>query len=103
MTKGQVVNKLKTENFSCFHLEIIKPGVALTNDRKRREWKVQPSEFAMKITNPIRAIVENLNVQPNPNKAFIPLSVGKKNNKLNTKKSFFSKNFFLSVQKFFYY
>lgn len=41
------------------------------------EWNVKASEFAKKTTNPIRAIVEHLNVQPNPEKSFIPLSVGK--------------------------
>lgn len=41
-----------------------------------REWNVKASKFAQNTTNPIRAIVEHLNVQPNPEKSFIPLSVG---------------------------
>lgn len=77
MIKSQVVNELRTENFNNLHLDVIKPGEVPIDDIKKREWNVQPSEFAVKTTNPIRAIVEHLNVQPNPNKPFIPLSVGK--------------------------
>lgn len=42
-----------------------------------REWNVRPSDFALNTTNPIRAIIENLDIEPNPEKQFIPLSVGK--------------------------
>lgn len=42
-----------------------------------REWNVRPSEFSLNTTNPIRAIIENLDIEPNPEKQFIPLSVGK--------------------------
>jgi hypothetical protein len=39
-------------------------------------WSIQPSSFAVNSINPIRQIVENLNVTPNPDKKLIPLSIG---------------------------
>ncbi|KAJ0181951.1 hypothetical protein K1T71_002673 [Dendrolimus kikuchii] len=41
-----------------------------------RKWDVRPSRLSLKTCNPIRSIVENLQVKPNPNKKFIPLSIG---------------------------
>lgn len=60
---------LKLENASEGHLE--------TLNSRHCVWNVKASKFAINTTNPIRAIVEHLNVQPNPEKSFIPLSVGK--------------------------
>lgn len=49
-------------------------------DRKRdRNWSVVPSQFSLNTLNPIRAIVEHLKIEPNPEKSFIPLSVGEQN------------------------
>lgn len=45
---------------------------------KQREWNVRATNFALNTVNPIREIVDNLNVQPNAEKSFIPLSVGKR-------------------------
>lgn len=46
-------------------------------DRKHvRNWNVLPSQFSLNTLNPIRAIVEHLKIEPNPEKQFIPLSVG---------------------------
>ena len=39
-------------------------------------WCIQASSFAINSINPIRQIVENLNVSPNPDKKLIPLSIG---------------------------
>lgn len=75
MLKGQV-NELTKKNLKNIHLEVKKQPVDKVNTLKRYQWNVQPSKFAINTTNPIRAIVEHLNVQPNPDKAFIPLSVG---------------------------
>lgn len=44
---------------------------------KRNRWNVAISEFARLTHNPIRAIVEGLNIQPNPSKPLIALSIGK--------------------------
>ncbi|CAG9566760.1 unnamed protein product [Danaus chrysippus] len=44
--------------------------------RSCQEWEVRASTFALKTTNPIRKIVENLQVEPNPEKEFIALSIG---------------------------
>lgn len=79
MIKGEV-NEISTENFNQIRLELgeqfeVNNPIDVTN--AKREWNVKPSKFALNTTNPIRAIVEHLNVQPNPDKAFIPLSVGK--------------------------
>lgn len=43
---------------------------------KRNRWNVAISEFARLTHNPIRAIVEGLNIQPNPSKPLIALSIG---------------------------
>lgn len=47
--------------------------------RVERVWNVLPSDFSLNTTNPIRAIVEHLAIEPNPEKSFIPLSVGECN------------------------
>ena len=75
MIKGQV-NELSKKNLKNIHLEVKKQPVDKQKSLKRYQWNVQPSKFSINTTNPIRAIVEHLNVQPNPDKAFIPLSVG---------------------------
>lgn len=79
MLKGQA-NDIK-EQFNNIHLDVDEPvdTPPKQNSHKKCEWNVQSSKFAINTTNPIRAIVEHLNVQPNPDKAFIPLSVGKLN------------------------
>lgn len=45
--------------------------------RKRDEWDIPISSFARLTINPIRCIVEGLKLEPNPDKSFIPLSLGK--------------------------
>ena len=42
-----------------------------------KKWNISASDFAQNSINPIRQIVENLKVEPNPKKSFIPLSIGK--------------------------
>lgn len=72
-----------TENFPNIQLNLQPPEksqqMLLKSDQiiKKREWNVQASKFSMNTSNPIRAIVEHLNIQPNADKSFIPLSVGK--------------------------
>ncbi|XP_041989007.1 tyrosine aminotransferase [Aricia agestis] len=44
--------------------------------RSVKDWEVRASTLARKTSNPIRRIVENLNVEPNPDKEFIALSIG---------------------------
>lgn len=48
-----------------------------TEVRCERKWNVKPSQLSLKTCNPIRSIVEHLQVKPNPNKQYIPLSIGK--------------------------
>lgn len=81
MIKGEV-NEISTENFDTTHIKLdqefsTESTTVTTDSVKKRDWNVKSSKFALNTTNPIRAIVEHLNVQPNPDKAFIPLSVGK--------------------------
>lgn len=45
--------------------------------RKKEEWDIGISPFARLTINPIRCIVEGLKLEPNPDKSFIPLSLGK--------------------------
>ncbi|KAF7997975.1 hypothetical protein HCN44_009373 [Aphidius gifuensis] len=42
----------------------------------RKKWDIQVSDIARKTHNPIRSIVENIVVEPNPNKKLIALSIG---------------------------
>ncbi|XP_076337363.1 tyrosine aminotransferase-like [Tachypleus tridentatus] len=42
----------------------------------RRSWNVTPSQLAVNTVNPIRKIVENIKITPNPNKYMIALSIG---------------------------
>ncbi|XP_070512528.1 tyrosine aminotransferase isoform X2 [Cardiocondyla obscurior] len=42
----------------------------------RKCWDVRASNIARKTHNPIRSIVENIDVEPNPNKLMIALSIG---------------------------
>lgn len=51
-------------------------GHSLSPRNKRAGWNIQASAFATNSVNPIRQIVENMDVQPNPDKALIPLSIG---------------------------
>lgn len=44
----------------------------------RQGWKVESSQMAKNTHNPIRHIVESLNLQPNPDKHMIALSIGKR-------------------------
>lgn len=43
---------------------------------RNTRWSVRPSDMANKTFNPIRAIVDNMKVKPNPNKTMISLSIG---------------------------
>ena len=41
-----------------------------------KTWKVEASFIAKRTNNPIRSIVENINMEPNPEKCVIALSIG---------------------------
>jgi hypothetical protein len=41
-----------------------------------KKWNIKVSEFALKTHNPIRAIVEGMKIEPNPDKQMIALSIG---------------------------
>lgn len=45
-------------------------------DRKPKLWKVEPSSTAKNCKNYIREIVDTLDLQPNPEKPVIALSIG---------------------------
>lgn len=47
------------------------------NNQKLSSWKVEPSTSAKNCRNFIREVVDNLNLEPNPNKRVIALSIGK--------------------------
>ncbi|XP_059621309.1 tyrosine aminotransferase-like [Phlebotomus argentipes] len=42
----------------------------------RREWRVEVSRRARQTCNPLREIIEFMNIKPNPDKSLIPLSIG---------------------------
>jgi tyrosine aminotransferase len=43
---------------------------------QEESWSVLASETARRTFNPIRAIVDKMDLKPNPHKEFIPLSIG---------------------------
>lgn len=43
----------------------------------RRAWNVKASNFATGTLNPIRMVIENMKLTPNPEKKMISLSIGK--------------------------
>lgn len=45
--------------------------------RDKKSWNVPSSTFAKNTFNPIRNIVENLQIVPHPDKPMIALSIGK--------------------------
>ena len=46
---------------------------------KRTKWSVCASDMSMRTHNPIRAIVDSMKLEPNPEKDVIALSIGKHN------------------------
>lgn len=44
--------------------------------KRKTKWNVEVSDFARLTHNPIRAIVENLKIEPHPEKIMIALSIG---------------------------
>lgn len=93
---AQDIDTHPTAVLSSFTLPLKEPGPAVESGRmkmkegkedghhhhqqqhhqRRRGWNIQASCFAEKSINPIRQIVENMNVDPNPSKPLIPLSIG---------------------------
>lgn len=47
-----------------------------TNKNDDKEWCIKASDGALSTINPIRAIIETVNLSPNKDKQFIPLSIG---------------------------
>ena len=45
---------------------------------KRQTWEVNISKDALDTVNPIRLVVESMNIEPNPDKKLIPLSIAKR-------------------------
>lgn len=43
---------------------------------RKARWSVRPSDMSNKTFNPIRTIVDNMKVKPNPDKTMIALSIG---------------------------
>lgn len=52
-------------------------GIKQTVKPARKAWNVKVTDFAKNTHNPIRAIVEGLKIEPNPEKQLIALSIGK--------------------------
>ncbi|GIY31821.1 tyrosine aminotransferase [Caerostris extrusa] len=49
---------------------------AFVSMKTKRCWNVKPSKIAANTVNPIRSIVDNLHINPNPDKKVISLSIG---------------------------
>lgn len=72
---GFLIEEIKKKN--CYPEDAIFANVT-TNPvlRERSKWNIKMSEFARYTHNPIRAIVEGLKIDPNPDKQMIALSIG---------------------------
>ena len=46
------------------------------NSAAKGQWKVHASDGSLNTSNPIREIIETMNLAENPNKKVIPLSIG---------------------------
>ena len=57
---------------------IMNGHIESNSNEKEKEWSIKTSSKALGTINPIRNIVEGLNLNPNPEKTFIPLSIGKR-------------------------
>lgn len=69
-----VIPRLK----SVFYIEFIRMTVDMCD---QKFWDVRASDIANNTHNPIRAIVESLQLEPNPDKQMISLSIGKEGTK----------------------
>lgn len=56
--------------------KIVNGSVQNGHKAARTEWKVEASRRAKQTYNPLRSIVEFMNIKPNPKKSLIPLSIG---------------------------
>ncbi len=90
-------------------VEYLDENDKLNNNTKllRKKWNVNVSDFARLTHNPIRAIVEGLKIEPNPEKMMIALSIGKFyfiffNSKITeiTRRPFQKKSSFLESRNF---
>lgn len=54
-----------------------------TSTLRDGRWNVKCSEFAKKTHNPIRAIVDGMSIEPNPEKMMIALSIGELKKKIS--------------------
>lgn len=52
-------------------------NAAKDHPERKLVWNVRSSEFAKSTFNPIRSIVDSMNLEPHPEKHMIALSIGK--------------------------
>lgn len=52
-------------------------GIETNEKPPRNAWNIKVTDLAKNTHNPIRAIVEHMQVEPNPEKHLIALSIGK--------------------------
>lgn len=64
---------------------------------RQPEWSIKASPRALNTVNPIRKIVEGLNLNPNKEKPFIPLSIGKLNVRIRLRFVLFRCRYYLMV------
>ncbi|XP_057692145.1 tyrosine aminotransferase [Corythoichthys intestinalis] len=58
------------------HVSVNGSSYPVKDKRRREAWRVKPSLMAENTLNPIRAIVDGMQLSPNPDKAMIALSIG---------------------------
>lgn len=72
----RTISAIKTESNSLTKDPQHSNGDHKLNQNVRKGWNIKASKISTKTHNRIRAIVESLKIQPNPDKPMIPLSIG---------------------------
>lgn len=72
----RTISAIRTESNSLTKDPQHSNGDHKLNQNVRKGWNIKASKISTKTHNRIRAIVESLKIQPNPDKPMIPLSIG---------------------------
>ncbi len=55
---------------------MINDNSKISNENVRSEWNIETSKFAQSTSNPVRKMIEQMKIEPNPNLPMIALSIG---------------------------
>jgi len=79
--REEILENARYQDFTSEALRRVR-RIEMSASSFRERWNVRASDIAKRTHNPIRSIVENIVVEPNPNKQMIALSIGELARKL---------------------